>query len=130
MVANLLRLTGFGYASAAFSRLSRLIARLIRRQIQRTSEELGKDIRRVLIAGILIGLAFTFAILTLVGLHVFAGVLMIDYLSKVAIIAILLGFDFTITLVLSGVAFLLLRKPFLQQTRKEVVDLVDLISEG
>ena len=103
------RLTGFGYASAAFSRLSRLIARLVRRQIQRTGEELAKDIRRVLIAGVLIGLAFIFAILTLVGLHFFAGVLLIDYLSKVAIIAILLGFDVIMTLILSVTAFLLLR---------------------
>jgi hypothetical protein len=130
VVANLLRFTGFGYASAAFSRLSRLISKLVKRQLHRTGEELAKDIRRVIIGCIILGLAFVFALLALISVHVFAGILLVEHLSNVTTIGILLGFDLFMSGLLFGSAFLLLRKPFLLQTRKEVVELVELITEG
>jgi uncharacterized membrane protein YqjE len=130
VVANLLRLTGFGYATAAFTRLSRVISRLVRRQIERSSEELAKDIRRVLIGSVFIGLAFVFALLSLITFHVLVGLLLNEHLSNISTISILLGFDLVMSVVLFGVAFLLLRKPFLRQTRKEVVDLFEIITEG
>ena len=129
MVDKLLRITGLGQASAAIARLSRLINRLIRRQIERTGQEMGRDVRRLVLGLLLVGFGFIFAFIMLILLHVGAGLLITSKLSAMAAVGILLAIDGIITTTLFIISIVLIRKPFLANTRKEVIELYQLIME-
>ena len=130
-VLGVFNFEAIGTASASvLNRFFRLAVRLAKRQLRRSSEEAGRDVKRIAIGVFLVSFGLLFALLVLMMLHIFFGVLMTtNGLSTLASVSILLGVDALLSLVFLGVGIMMARQPVLIETRKELQELVDLLSD-
>mgnify|MGYP002879293626 CR=1 FL=1 len=128
---RVLNLDAVGHASVSVVyRVLRLGIRLLKRQLNRSTEEAGRDAKRIAIGVLLISFGMLFALLVLMMVHIFFGVLMTTSgLSTLASVSILLGVDALLCVLFLLIGFLLARQPVLVETRKELQELLELLSD-
>ena len=128
---RLLSLDGVGNASVSvINRVFRLGIRLVKRQLNRSAEEAGRDAKRIAIGVLLISFGMLFALLVLMMVHIFFGVLMTTSgLSTLTSVSILLGVDALLCLLFLLIGFVMARQPVLVETRKELQELLELLSD-
>ena len=130
-VLNIFNLNAIGSASmSVFARFFRLGLRLLKRQLHRSSEEAGRDANRIAIAVLLISFGLLFALLVLMMVHIFFGVWMTtNGLSTLGAVSILLGVDAVLSALFLLIGIIQIRKPILLESRKEIQELMELLSE-
>lgn len=134
MISSALGIFNFGAIGSAsvsvFNRFFRIAVRLLKRQLRRSSEEAGRDAKRIAIGVFLISFGLLFALLVLMMLHIFFGVLMTtNGLSTLVSVSVLLGVDALFSLIFLGVGILMARQPVMVETRKELQELFELLSD-
>ena len=98
--------------------------------MDRSAEEAGRDAKRIAIGVLLISFGMLFALLVLMMVHIFFGVLMTTSgLSTLASVSILLGVDALLCLLFLLIGFVMARQPVLVETRKELQELLELLSD-
>ena len=128
---SIFNVNAIGTASmSVFNRLFRLGIRLLKRQLRRSSEEAGRDAKRIAIAILFLSFGLLFALLVLMMGHICLGVLFTtNGLSTLASVSILLAIDALLSLLFLGGGTVLIRQPILSETRNELQELLELLTE-
>ena len=118
-------------SSSVVNRSLKIAIRLLKHQARRTTDEATRDIKRLGIGIFIILIGLQFLLLLLVTTHILLGLLMSSngFTWIESVFALLIG-DTLIAGILFLIGFRILKQPVLVETRTELKEMMEILSES